>query len=75
LLGAIDAELGDEGGLAECRVGAGGLAQRRGVAFHVEQVVGDLESFAERAAVIVERLILGLRGLAENGAGDAAVAQ
>ena len=61
LLGAVDAELGDEGGLAERRVGAGRLAERFGIAFDVEQVVGDLERLAERAAVIVERLIL-LRG-------------
>ena len=54
---------------------AGLLAERRGVAFDVEQIVGDLEGFAERAAVIVERLIFLLRGLAEDGAGDAAEAQ
>ena len=57
LLGAVDAELGDEGGLAERRILAGRLAERRGVALDVEQVVGDLEGFAERAAVIVERLV------------------
>ena len=54
---------------------AGRLAERRRVALDVEQIVGDLEGFAERAAVIVERLIFLLRGLAEDRAGDAAVAQ
>jgi len=57
LLGAVDAELGHEGGLAERRVLAGLFAERGGVALDVEQVVGDLKGFAERAAVIVERLI------------------
>src|SRR5262249_46235577 len=66
LLGAIDAELGDEGGFAERRVGAGRLAERGGIALDIEQIVGDLEGFAERAAVIVERLIFLLRGLAED---------
>src|SRR6516162_11276608 len=46
LLGAIDAELRDEGGLAERRVLAGRLAERRSVALGVEQVVGDLEGLA-----------------------------
>ena len=41
-LGAGDAELGHERGLAECRVGAGRLAERGGVAFDIEQIVGDL---------------------------------
>src|ERR1044072_7258533 len=67
-LGAVDAELGDEGGLAQSRIGAGRLAGRGGIALDVEQVVGDLEVFAERAAVIVERLILFRRGLAEDRA-------
>ena len=75
LLGAVDAELGDEGGLAERRVLSGLLAERRRVALDVEQVVGDLEGFAERAAVIVERLVFLLRGLAEDRAGNAAKAQ
>ena len=75
LLGAGDAELGHEGGLVERSILAGRLAQRRGVALDVEQVVGDLECFAERAAVIVERLIFFRRGLAEQRAGDAAEAQ
>src|SRR3569833_2929952 len=52
LLGTVDAELGHERGLAERSSGAGRLAERGRVAFDVEQVVGDLESFAERAAVI-----------------------
>ena len=72
LLGAVDPELGDEGGLAQRRVLPGLLAERRGVALDVEQIVGDLEGFAERAAVIVERLIFLRRGLAEDRAGDAA---
>src|SRR5436305_4898687 len=46
---AIDPELGDESCFAEGGVGPGGLAERRGVAFDVEQIVGDLERFAERA--------------------------
>src|SRR4051794_4192166 len=71
LLGAVDSELADERGLAERRIGAGRLAERCGVALDVEQVVGDLERLAERAAVIVERLIFLRRGLAEDGAGDA----
>src|SRR6266852_2103572 len=74
LLGAVDAELGDEGGLAEGRILAGRLAEGRGIAFDVEQIVGDLEGFAERAAVIVERLVLRLGGLAEDRACDAAEA-
>src|ERR1700685_3777699 len=56
LPGALDPELGHERGLAERRVRAGRLAQRRGVALDVEQIVGDLEGFAERPAVIVEGL-------------------
>src|SRR5437879_5552522 len=75
LLGAVDPELGDEGGLAQSRVLTGLLAERGRVALDVEQIVGDLEGFAERAAVIVERLIFLLRGLAEDRAGDAAIAQ
>jgi hypothetical protein len=51
------------------------LAERGRVALDVEQVVGDLEGFAERAAVVVERLVLLRRGLAEDGAGNAAIAQ
>jgi len=51
------------------------LAERRRVTLDVEQVVGDLERLAERAAIVVERLILFLRGLAEDRAGDAAIAQ
>ena len=47
---------------------------RRG-ALDVEQVVGDLEGLAERFAVIVERLVFLLRGLAEDRAGDAAEAE
>src|SRR5262245_12982978 len=43
LPGAVDAELGDEGGLAERRILAGLFAERGGIALHVEQVVGDLE--------------------------------
>src|ERR1700739_800718 len=42
----LDAEPGDERGFTQRGVGAGRLAQRRGVAFHVQQVVGGLESFA-----------------------------
>ena len=75
LPGAVDPELGDERGLAQSRVLAGLLAERCCIAFDVEQVVGDLERLAQRAAVIVERLIFLLRGLAEDGAGDAAIAQ
>src|SRR6202011_1878295 len=60
---------------AQCRVLAGLLAERGGVTFDVEQIVGDLEGFAERAAVVVERLIFLWRGLAEDRAGNAAVAQ
>src|SRR6202011_4844065 len=60
---------------AQCRVLAGLLAERGGVTFDVEQIVGDLEGFAERAAVVVERLIFLWRGLAEDRAGNAAIAQ
>ena len=74
-LGAVDAQLGDECGFAQRRVGAGRFAERSRVAFDIEKVVGDLEGFAERAAVSVERLIIFLRGLAEQRAGDAAVAE
>src|SRR5581483_11415941 len=66
LLGAVDAELSDEGGLAQRCVGAGRLAERRRIALDVEQIIGDLEGFAQRLAVIVERLVLGLRGLSEQ---------
>src|SRR4051812_38811964 len=75
LLCTVDAELGDEGGFAERGVGAGRFAQRGSVALHIEQVVGDLERLAERAAVIVQRLIFPWRGSAENCACDAAKAQ
>src|SRR5579872_854580 len=75
LLGAVDAELGDEGGLAERGVSTRGLAQRGRIALDVEQVVGNLEGFPKRAPVIVERLIFLLRGLPEDGAGDATEAQ
>src|SRR5262245_495855 len=75
LLGAVDAELGDEGGLAERRVRAGRLAECGRVALDIEQVVGDLEGLAERFAEIVQRLIFLLRRLAEQRAGDAAKAQ
>src|SRR5204863_8913520 len=54
---------------------AGLLAERCRIALDVEQVVGDLEGFAERAAVIVERLVFLLGGLAEDGASNAAEAQ
>src|ERR1700722_9057982 len=74
LLGAIDSELGDEGGFAQGCVLSGLLAERRRVTLDIEQIVGDLEGFAERAAVIVERLIFPLRGLAEDGTGNAAIA-
>src|SRR3954469_24890231 len=63
LPGALDAELGDESGLAERRVLAGRFSQCRRVALDVEQIVGDLEGLAERLAVIVERLILLCRSL------------
>src|SRR5258707_4464580 len=66
LLGTVDPELGDEGGLAEGGVLAGLFAEGCGIAFDVEQVVGDLKGFAERAAVIVERLIFPRRGLART---------
>src|SRR6202022_4945630 len=75
LLGADDPELGDERGLAQCRVLSGLLAEGGRVALDVEQIVGDLEGFAERAAVIVGRLIFFFRGLAAYRAGNAAVAQ
>src|SRR6187402_192615 len=51
LLGAVDSELGDEGGLAEGGVLPGLLAERGRIALDVEQIVGDLEGLAERAAV------------------------
>src|SRR5207249_8250881 len=57
LFGALDPQLGDEGGLAERCILPGLLAERRRVALDVEQVVGDLEGFAKRPAVIVQRLI------------------
>jgi len=50
-------ELGDESGLAQRGVLAGLLAESRGIALDVEQIVGDLKGFAERAAVIVKRLV------------------
>src|SRR5437016_1125596 len=53
LFGALDPQLGDEGGLAERCILPGLLAERRRVALDVEQVVGDLEGFAKRPAVIV----------------------
>src|SRR4051794_12847368 len=68
LFGAIDPELGDEGGLAQCGVLTGLFAERCGVALDVEQIVSDLEGFAERAAVIVERLIFLWRGLPQDRA-------
>src|ERR1700709_1702567 len=57
LPGAFDPELGDESGLAQGCVLPGLLAEGGGVALDVEQIVGDLECLAQRAAVIVERLI------------------
>src|SRR5262249_6607463 len=75
LLGAVDAKLRDGGGLAQRRILAGLFAKSGGIALDVEQVVGDLEGFAQRAAVIVERLMLLLRGLAEDRARDTAIAQ
>src|SRR5437870_11253907 len=53
LLCPRNAELGDEGGLAKRGVGAGRLAQRGRIAFDIEKVIGDLERFAERAAIVV----------------------
>jgi hypothetical protein len=53
LFGAFDPELGDEGGLAKRCVLPGLLAERCRIALDVEQIVGDLEGFAERVAVIV----------------------
>src|SRR6266446_6270049 len=61
--------------LAQRRVLSGLLAERRRVALDVEQIVGDLERLTERAAIVVERLILLLRGLAEDRAGNAGIAQ
>src|ERR1700722_15108579 len=58
LFGSIDPELGDEGGLAQGGILAGLLSKRRRVAFDIEQVVGDLKGFAQRAAIIVQRPIL-----------------
>src|SRR3979490_132552 len=72
LLGAVDPELGDEGGFAQRRILAGLLAEGCGGALDVEQVVGDLKGFTERAAVIVERPVFPLAGLAEDRARDAA---
>src|ERR1043166_6217784 len=51
---ARNAELGDESSLAQRGVGAGRLAQRGRIAFDIEKVIGDLERFAERAAIIVQ---------------------
>src|SRR5579863_2728885 len=75
LFGPIDPKLSDKSGFAERRVLTGLLTERGGVALDVEQVVGDLEGFAERAAVIVERLIFAGRRLAEDRARDTAKAQ
>src|ERR1700730_17087414 len=75
LFGAVDPELGDEGGFAQGGVLPGLLAERCRVALDVEQIVGDLEGLAERMAVIVERLMLCRRGLPEDRAGDAAIAE
>src|ERR1700712_5455914 len=75
LFGALDPKLGDQSGLAQGGVLTGLFAERRGVALDVEQIVGDLEGFAERAAVIVERLIFFCRGLSQDRAGAAAEAQ
>ncbi len=69
--GALDAEQCDKGGLAGGGILAGFLAERCRIAFDIEQIVGDLEGFAERAAVIVERLVLRFpRRAAENRAGN-----
>ena len=56
-------------------IAAGGIADGRGIALHVEQVVGDLESFAEERAVAVERVALLRRRLAQNRARKAAEAE
>src|SRR3569623_2179944 len=72
-LGAINAQLRDEGGLAECRILASGLAARRGVAFNVEPIDGAQEGFADRMTISVERRVLLLRGLTEPRARDAAI--
>src|SRR5882757_1484448 len=67
--GALDPELGDEGGLAQRCILAGLLPERRRIALYTEQSGGDLEGYAERAAVIVERQISCRRGLPEDRAG------
>ena len=51
---AVDAEQIDQRRLAVGRILAGGLAERRGVALDVEQVVGDLERLADHLAVAVD---------------------
>src|SRR4051812_5396347 len=56
LLGAVDPELGHKSGLAQGGVLSRLLAEGCRIALDVEQIVGDLEGFAECSAVIVERL-------------------
>src|SRR3569623_3137943 len=74
-LGAGDAKLGDEGGLAERCGLSGRFAECCCVTFDVEQIVGDLERLAERVAVSIECRVLFLGGLTEQRARDAAIFQ
>jgi hypothetical protein len=58
--GAVDAEVADVGALAHPLVAAGGLAQRRVGAGHVEDVVDDLKEDAELGGEAPPRGRLGL---------------
>src|SRR4026209_2243020 len=79
LLRGVNAEQGNERGLATAGVLGDGLAKRLGVAFRVEQVVGELEGLAEGRGVGDKRRSprrigsaqhrAGLTGEAEQGSG------
>src|SRR5579872_2872689 len=68
-LRAGDAEHAHHGGLAGLGVFAGRFADQRGVAFEIEEVVGDLEGLADRNAIAVERRTLAFWGRRQNSAG------
>src|SRR5579859_2971588 len=55
LLGALQAQYAGVGGLVAGRVGAGSFAQGIGVAFHVQDVVLDLEGQAHALGIAIQR--------------------
>ncbi len=68
-LGRVEPEARHQRALVAPRILAGRLAERGGIAFGIENVVGDLERRSERLAVAVERGPLRGVGPAQDGAG------